>query len=800
MEEQYFFEQYTHHLNDNQVKAVRQVDGPVLVLAVPGSGKTTVLVTRLGYMIYCKKVSPENVLTLTYTVAATNDMRKRFETIFGDEYADRLEFRTINGICSKIINRYAEMKGREAFDLVTDERIIGKVLTDILSKLLLDYPTESDVKSAKTLIAYCKNMMLSEEEIIELGNSEGIPLYDIYKEYNSYLIKNKLMDYDDQMRYAFGMLRVSETLLNEYRNMYRYICVDEAQDTSKIQHVIIRLLAGENGNLFMVGDEDQSIYGFRAAYPEALLNFSKDFTEAKVIVMDQNYRSNANIVSGANLFIKKNASRYDKNMCAAREASNDIKFVKVKTRAYQYGSLIKVAQNCTSETAVLYRENESILPLIDRLDRYNIPYRIRNIDMTFFTHRVVVDVTNIIKFAMNPYDTELFLKIYYKCQTYLNKYQAEKMCKISAEQNIPVLEAAKFVSGINGMVLGKCKALGTHMKNMMKESPQKALYRIENFIGYKEYLDRKNIDPNKLYILNQLSYAEYSLNGYIRRLEYLNAMLKDKKTDYNCKFILSTIHGSKGLEYEDVYLMDICDGVFPTMNQQSNTISKEKKAFEEERRIFYVGMTRAKNNLFIFDIDDEESTFIDELKSVRIQNVQKSIEIAIGQKEISKNISDNRTTIKETADVSNSTSENESGRMDKNLVHKGLMEKVQNLKASSGTESGEDAHKDKTSSDIYVEKRKKNRSKRYTAWMEEYPGYIIIKKEGYFWSARGESAKKLNELLGFNLGGSDRRPVTGSPSLKKITDGLDGKRVSYIVVADDKIKKMVRDGQNVSLL
>ena len=318
MEEQLFLDKYTHHLNDNQIKAVRQVDGPVLVLAVPGSGKTTVLVTRLGYMLYCKNVSSENILTLTYTVAATNDMRRRFEAIFGDEYANRLEFRTINGICSKIISRYAEMEGRTTFDLVTDERVLGKVLTDILSKLLSDYPTESDVKGAKTLIAYCKNMMLSDEEIIELGNSEGVPLYDIYKEYNSYLRDNQLMDYDDQMRYAYVMLKGSEKMLNEYRNMYRYICVDEAQDTSKIQHVIIQLLAGENGNLFMVGDEDQSIYGFRAAYPEALLNFSKVFPDAKVIVMDKNYRSNANIVSGANMFIKHNTARYDKK-CALPE-------------------------------------------------------------------------------------------------------------------------------------------------------------------------------------------------------------------------------------------------------------------------------------------------------------------------------------------------------------------------------------------------------------------------------------------------------------------------------------------------
>ena len=283
-----FLSKYTRHLNEKQMRAIECVDGPILLLAVPGSGKTTVLVNRLGFMLYVAGIAPENILTLTYTVAATNDMARRFESIFGADYSGRLEFRTINGICARIIYQYGKMIGKEPFRLLSDETGVGRILTDILAKYLSEYPTESDVKGAVSLIAYCKNMLLTDEEIEEMGDQEGIPLFDIYKDYNDYLKANSLMDYDDQMIYAYRMLKRSPELLKFYRRTYRYICVDEAQDTSKIQHKIINMLAGENGNLFMVGDEDQSIYGFRAAYPEALLDFEKNHPDAKVLVMDRN--------------------------------------------------------------------------------------------------------------------------------------------------------------------------------------------------------------------------------------------------------------------------------------------------------------------------------------------------------------------------------------------------------------------------------------------------------------------------------------------------------------------------------
>ncbi len=612
MTDREFINRYGSHLNNEQLTAVRTIEGPVLLLAVPGSGKTTVLVNRLGYMLYVKGIDPENILTLTYTVAATRDMAKRFETLFG-EVTDSLEFRTINGICAKIISHYGRLIGKKSFDLITDEKISGKILTDLYVKVMDEYPTESDIKGIRTLITYCKNMMLTEKEIKELGENEGIRLFDIYEKYNAELKTRSLMDYDDQMIYAYRMLKGSKELLDFYRDKYKFICVDEAQDTSKIQHMIIALLAGESGNLFMVGDEDQSIYGFRAAYPDALLNFEKEHPGAKVLVMDKNYRSNAKIVQCADLFIQKNFSRHEKHMCATREGSFDIRVAVLDSRKAQYKYLLQTAKENEAQTAVLYRDNESILPLVDLFEREGVPYRIKSADMAFFTHRVVVDVTNILKFALNPMDPELFMKVYFKFQTYLRKPDAEQMCYIADLKHTGILDAAEEID-INKRILGNVRSLRTHFRNMASESPAKALSRIDKYMGYGDYLRDNNMDENKLFILEMLAKNESTIEGFLDRLEQLRMILTEKEEDYRAKFILSTIHSSKGLEYENVILMDVINGVFPgKIISFKNATPQEKRDYEEERRIFYVGMTRAKDKLMILKYADEPSVFVGEL-------------------------------------------------------------------------------------------------------------------------------------------------------------------------------------------
>lgn len=266
-------------------------------------------------------------------------------------------------------------------------------------------------------------MMLKEDDFTD--DDIGVKGFKkIYKYYNDKLREKRLMDYDDQMVYAHTILVKYPRILKFFSDKFKYICVDEAQDTSKIQHRIIKLLTAENGNIFMVGDEDQSIYGFRAAYPEALVNFEKEYKNAKVLLMEKNYRSSQEIVKVADGVIQKNKDRHPKNMQAVSKNKGKVNFIKTAGSAAQYIELLKTAKNHKGETAVLFRNNESAIPLVNLLEKEKIPFSYRQTDGAFFSNRVVTDILNIIKFAQNPSDTELFMQIYYKINSILKIVQS----------------------------------------------------------------------------------------------------------------------------------------------------------------------------------------------------------------------------------------------------------------------------------------------------------------------------------------------------------------------------------------
>ena len=638
MEWKEFETTFSVKLNQQQKEAVQSTKGPVLLLAVPGSGKTTVLVTRLGYMIYCRNIPPESILTVTYTVAATKDMSERFAVRFGEDMAKRLEFRTINGICARIIQYYGRRIGKTPFELVKDEKATTGMLIKICQDHGMGYPTESDLKNVRTLITYIKNMMLNEEELQKLEEESDIRIAGIYREYCRQMREQKLMDYDDQMLYAYNILRKDPGVLAYFQNRYPYICVDEAQDTSKIQHAIIALLAAGTGNLFMVGDEDQSIYGFRAAYPEALLSFEKKHPGAKVLLMEENFRSNAKIVEAADKFIQKNTLRHEKHMRAAREAGADIREISLKSRKAQYVYLMKAAQECTTgmagmsgseehrgradasvtETAVLYRDNECAIPLIDLLERKNIPYRMRNADLSFFTHRTVLDVQNIIRFAMDPKDTELFMQIYYRLKLFFNKKDALRYAQISQEKDMEVLDAALKYGNLEKYQEDNIRNLKRQMVRILNMPGDEAVNQILTYMGYQDYLKKIGMNANKLETVKLIGSRVESPEKLLERLEELRTIIQEKVSDKDCPFILSTMHASKGLEYDTVYLLDVMDGILPEkVLANPRTASKEElETYEEERRLFYVGVTRAKNQLNVFTTN-KPSKFCSELLGKR---------------------------------------------------------------------------------------------------------------------------------------------------------------------------------------
>lgn len=621
-----FVNTFPIQLNQQQQEAVQSTEGAVLLLAVPGSGKTTVLVTRLGYMIYCRNIHPDSILTVTYTVAATKDMSKRFADRFGEEMAEKLEFRTINGICAKIIQYYGRKIGKTPFELVKEEKNTTGMLVKICQEHGMGYPTESDLKNVRTMITYIKNMMLNDKEIQKLEEESDIRIRGIYQAYCSQMREKKWMDYDDQMLYAYKMLRMDSRLLEHFQNLYPYICVDEAQDTSKIQHAIIALLAAKSENLFMVGDEDQSIYGFRAAYPEALLDFEKDHPGARVLLMEENFRSNAKIVSAADKFIQKNTLRHEKHMKAAREAGADIRKISLKSRKAQYVYLMKIAQECSTETAVLYRDNECAIPLIDLLERKHIPYRMRNAELSFFTHRTVLDIQNIIRFAMNPKDTELFMQIYYRLKLFFRKEDALNYTNISKEKDIPVWDAILQYGNLEEYQQNYVRSLRRQMKKLLDMTGDKAVDQILVYMGYQDYLKKMGMNANKLEIVKMIGSREDSPEKLLERLKELERIIRGKKEERECRFILSTMHASKGLEYDTVYLLDVVDGILPEKVLTSmNTASKEEiGVYEEERRLFYVGVTRAKNQLNIF-ATGKPSRFCNELleKNISAESYQK---------------------------------------------------------------------------------------------------------------------------------------------------------------------------------
>ena len=608
-----FKTQYHLTLDSQQEAAVQAVDGPVMLLAVPGSGKTTVLVTRLGYMCLAREIPPQQILTMTYTVSAARDMRQRFADLFGEDPGNALEFRTINGVCSRIIRLYERTMDRTAFQLLDNERERNLLLADLCRSSSGEYATESTISAVSTAITYAKNQMLTDKEL-DTVDVEGIQFPEVYRAYCQTLRAQKRMDYDDQMVYALQILRQYPQILQIMQERYRYFCVDEAQDTSKIQHCIIQLLAGKSQNLFMVGDEDQSIYGFRAAYPQALTQFESVYPSAQVLYMEQNYRSAAPIVAAADRVIQNNKNRHPKHMRATQGAGPDVQELPVWNRLSQYREICKMAEHCTEETAVLYRDNDSALPLIDLLDRSGIPYRCRQVTSGFFTHRCVQDFTDIIRFAEHPSDGARFMNIYYKLGAGISRNVAREAITAVNRDGGNLLTYIADRPATSDWTRRQCKNLQSNFTALLREPADQAIYRIVHFMGYGNYLDDRGMDDHRIAILEALGANQPSPVRLLERLTVLQQIVEQGGSG-EAPFVLSTIHSSKGLEYPRVILADVIDGILPNAVPANRASQEELDDFEEERRLFYVGMTRAKRELLVFTFQKPElhSVFTEEL-------------------------------------------------------------------------------------------------------------------------------------------------------------------------------------------
>lgn len=609
-----FAEKYNIQLNPQQQRAVQAVNGANLMIAVPGSGKTTVMVARMGYMIYCKGIKPENILAITYTKNATNDIKKRFADKFGLTMANHLNICTINSLCEKIINRYAEMFNRKRFTLL-EESEQKAIVKDIYTEVTGDkFPHDADIIEAQTVISYAKNMMLTTPALRAEYFPENSIYENIYTKYTERLNQQKRMDFDDQLIYAMIFLENVPRLLAEFQDKYQYICVDEAQDTSKIQHNIIWILASKRNNIFMVGDEDQSIYRFRGAYPRALMDFTDTYKNPYTMFLETNYRSTEQIVHTAQKFISCNINRHsEKHMKASRGTGKPIEIISVKKKHKQYSMLSTIAKTERGQLAVLYRNNGSAIPIMDLFLRNNIPYkRLKDNGENFFTSKVVQDIIYFLRFAINPNDAEAFMKIYYKCGYGIREKTAYWSCRKSKSKGITIADELINQMSQWKTLMRKAEDFKAKMYKISTMPPYSAIDMINRF-WYDNYAEEKGLDTGKVDILYSLAVREDTIANFLKRLELLPRLIENYQCTDENSVILSTIHSAKGLEFDTVYLVDVYDGCLPYINREPAIELEQIDSYEEERRLFYVAITRAKNELYLFSIQEYQCSFVNEI-------------------------------------------------------------------------------------------------------------------------------------------------------------------------------------------
>ena len=581
-------------LNEQQGAAVRRVNGATLLLAVPGSGKTTVIVARTGYLMYVAGVKPENILTITYTRAAAKEMKERFIKKFAPERIPA--FSTINSFCLSVINTCAKEKYIHVPKLVPNNESIVRA---IAAKMLPEYPSDSQVRSLAQKVCKVKNKLMTFQEI-EAIEENSLDFSAFYQAYKLYMSEHDLIDFDDQLLMANDLLNEYPDILQRAHEKFRYVSVDEAQDTSYVQHLIVQKLVGRNGNIFMVGDEDQSIYGFRGAYPAALLDFQSNYNEPCILRMETNYRSDRNIVSAANQFIKLNTRRLDKNMRAQSQKDGAIVVTCIDHMEQQAELLLERIRNQKPDEslAILYRNNDSAIPLINLLQMNGIQVQTRDATGTFMTNYVIRDLLDFMLLALNPADTTAFGHLYYKMGLYMKGVTAKRIIEAVEEGECRnVFSAAMKFAGGKGYAW-KIECLPRDFSDLAKKKPVEAIDYILFMLDYWSNWLTKKIDAgaSEQFIRLRISILKMVAEKYSTIPDFLAALknITEYKGCEDSNVTVTTIHSSKGLEFDKVILIDMVSGIIP-----GDSDDRDAEDDEEDARAFYVGATRARHELEI---------------------------------------------------------------------------------------------------------------------------------------------------------------------------------------------------------
>lgn len=602
-------------LNDEQKKAVNFNFGNALVLSTAGSGKTTVIVTRTGRLIY-DNVCKNKILTITFSKMAADDMKKRFSSVFEGRFRMKADFSTIHSFLYKIVRDYYRRNNMSVTLVNNSYIIIDSILKDIYQKEYYSTVNEEEVENIVSKISYVSNMMIGINSLDEYNF--GIKYFkEIIEKYRYYKKSNNLLDFDDILLYGYRLLKKVSFYRDTIKKKYDFIQVDEMQDTSKIQHAILSLIS--NNNLFMVGDDDQSIYSFRGSFPEYMLKFKEVYKDGQVFYLSKNYRSDGNIVKAAKRFIETNETRYKKSIENIKDCKSEVKVINAPNRVIQCKYIIKqIKDNNYKNIGILYRNNISSLIIANALYENNFNFFIKDDKTKFFKSFVLNDVISFIKLSLNNYDRESFSKIYYKSYTYFNKNMCNYVLNYN-EDNVNVFEILKRCPNLKYYMYDRINNFKSDINFLKALSPEETIKYIKNDLEYVNYLQKLNDDGRCnlsssmliLDILQEISSYCNTIDEFFKKIDDLKNILSECSSNFGADITLSSIHSSKGLEYDVVFMVDNIKGEFPP-DRRNESIEEYMKIIEEERRIFYVGITRAKKELNVV-VPDEPSIFVNEL-------------------------------------------------------------------------------------------------------------------------------------------------------------------------------------------
>ncbi|GAB5464966.1 MAG: UvrD-helicase domain-containing protein [Candidatus Kapaibacteriales bacterium] len=601
-------------LNDNQKAAVEATGGPLLIIAGAGSGKTRVLTHRIAHIIDLG-TEPFKILALTFTNKAAGELKNRIAKIVGHEKANMVWAGTFHSIFARILRIEAKRLNYSSGFSIYDTDDQASAIRAVLQRLRLNVQ-EYPVNQVRSLISGAKNKMIDYEKFSDEARSHFEKTVGmIYKEYESYLFENNAMDFDDLLLNMIRLFELDKEALNKYRDKFKYILIDEYQDTNKAQYKIIKLLTGAHNNICVVGDDAQSIYRWRGADIRNILEFQKDFPAARVVKLEQNYRSTSNILAAADSVIANNKNQLKKVLISNKGEGEKVLVINCeddRQEALKISELVreKVAKgNAYKDFAVLYRTNAQSLPLENAMRKADIPYQIIG-GISFYKRKEIKDVMAYLRLLVNKSDDVSLLRIVNEPPRGIGKTSMSHFSNFATKGRIPLLETFQISDQVTTVVARAKKSaanlasiIAEYSEMIEAENPINAIRDYIQAVGildmYKEIGTDEALDKfnNIQEVINDISTffqrnSDASLNDYLQQISLSSDV---DNADFGGNTVsLMTLHSAKGLEFPVVFMAGLEAGLFPSQRTEG-----DPEELEEERRLFYVGATRAMDELII---------------------------------------------------------------------------------------------------------------------------------------------------------------------------------------------------------